>query len=91
VKAAGSQKGKLRRFLGLEPRLPVLRKALAAIDGPSLGWLEGNFTFFSAIRTDSLVHFPWTEAASLETHYFSPRFDIAIQEGLIPKARELEE
>jgi hypothetical protein len=41
----------------LEPGLPVLGEAVLAIDGPAIRGLEGNFTFFTAVRTSCLVHF----------------------------------
>ena len=44
--------------LGLVAGLPVFRKALAAVDGPSLGWLEGDLALFSTVRTDGFCHFP---------------------------------
>jgi hypothetical protein len=40
----------------LESGFPILGKAVATIYGPSFGRLKGNFTFFTAIRTDCLVH-----------------------------------
>jgi hypothetical protein len=46
---------------GLVPsRWPVLGEAFVAVDGPSLGRLEGNFTFLSAVRAGRLVHLPWS-------------------------------
>jgi len=49
--------------LGLVAGLPVFRKALAAVDGPSLGWLEGDLALFSTVRTDGFCHFPGPETA----------------------------
>jgi hypothetical protein len=34
---------------GLEPGLPVLGKAILAIDRPALSGLEGYFAFFTAV------------------------------------------
>ncbi len=48
---------------GLEPGLPVLGKAILAIDRPALGGLERYFTFFSAVGANGLVHFPWAEVS----------------------------
>ena len=46
---------------GLVPsRWPVLGEAFVAVDGPSIGRLEGNFTFLSAVRAGRLVHLPWS-------------------------------
>lgn len=39
---------------------PVLSEAFVAVDGPALCWLEGNFTFLSAVRASRLVHLPWS-------------------------------
>src|SRR4030042_4026171 len=47
--------------MGLVPsRWPVLGEAFVAVDGPSLGRLEGNFTFLSAVRAGRLMHLPWS-------------------------------
>lgn len=40
----------------LVPGFPMLGKALPAVDRSPLSRLEGHFTFFTAVRTDCLVH-----------------------------------
>jgi len=53
--------GKARTIAGaaikkrLESGFPVLREAVAAIDGPPLRRLERNFAFFAAVGADCLV------------------------------------
>jgi hypothetical protein len=68
----------------LESRFPVLRKALPAIDGSSLGGLKRNFALFTTVRTDCLGHFSGaTERSrasetSLSFHwYYSCRYEPA--------------
>jgi hypothetical protein len=44
------RKAKLRKSVkNLEPGFPVLREAVTAINRAAFGWLEGNFTFLSAV------------------------------------------
>jgi len=36
-------------MMRLEPGAPVLRQALLAVDGPTLGRLEGDFAFLTTV------------------------------------------
>ena len=52
----------MRKIIRLVPGFPVFREAVPAIDWSALCWLEGNFAFFSTVRTDCFCHFSGTEA-----------------------------
>jgi len=38
-----------KELKNLEPGFPVLREAVTAVYRAAFGWLEGNFTFLSAV------------------------------------------
>ncbi len=40
-------------------RSPVLRKALCAVDRPSLGRLKWDLGLFPAVRTGDIMHYSW--------------------------------
>ena len=58
----------------------MFRKVVFAVHWSSFSRLERNFTFFSALRTNSFVHFSWTSIkatsfvieSSFEWHLNSP-------------------
>ncbi len=68
----------------LEPGLPVLWETILTIYRPSLSWLEGDFTFFTAVGANGLVHFSWaaevsaTPKSAVSHLYFSCRYYSAI-------------
>ncbi|MDK2974793.1 MAG: hypothetical protein PWP08_1164 [Methanofollis sp.] len=45
----------------------MLGKTLPAVDRSPLGRLEGHFTFFTAVRTDCLVHIAGTAGEVVST------------------------
>jgi hypothetical protein len=47
--------------------LPVIRKAISAVNRPSFSWFERNFRLNTAVRTGDLVHFSGTAAAASKT------------------------
>ena len=53
----------MRKIKELEPGFPVLGEAVSAVDRPSLRGLEGDFAFFSTVRTDCLCHLSGAEVS----------------------------
>lgn len=51
----------------LSLELPVVRKAISAVNRPSFCWLERNLGLNTAVRTCNLMHFPRTAITASET------------------------
>jgi hypothetical protein len=62
----------------LSSELPVVRKALSAVNRPAFCWLERNLGLNTAVRTGNFSHFSGAAVAASET----PTVAVSAPEGV---------